>query len=49
MLDTYSEHAREYVANHIIWANVARKHTLVYENAIDRVTYGTRMRVNQTI
>jgi glycosyltransferase involved in cell wall biosynthesis len=49
MLDTYSEHARDYVANHIIWANIARKHTLVYENAIDRVTYGTKMRVNQTI
>ena len=49
MLDTYSEHARDYVANHIIWANIARKHTLVYGNAIDRVTYGTKMRVNQTI
>jgi len=49
MLETYSEHAKGYVANHIIWENVARKHTLVYENAIDRVTYGTKMRVNQTI
>ena len=49
MLETYSEHAQGYVANHIIWENVARKHTLVYENAIDRVTYGTKMRVNQTI
>jgi glycosyltransferase involved in cell wall biosynthesis len=49
MLETYSEHARGYVANHIIWENVARKHTLVYENAIDRVTYGTKMRVDQTI
>ena len=49
MLETYSEHAQGYVANHIIWKNVARKHTLVYENAIDRVTYGTKVRVNQTI
>ena len=49
MLKTYSEHARGYVANHIMWENVARKHTLVYENAIDRVTYGTRTRVDQTI
>lgn len=49
MLETYSEHARGYVANYIIWENVARKHTLVYENAIDRVTYGTRMRLDQTI
>jgi glycosyltransferase involved in cell wall biosynthesis len=49
MLETYSEHAQGYVANHIIWENVARKHTLVYENAIDRVTYGTKVRVNQTI
>jgi len=49
MLETYSEHAQGYVANHIVWENVARKHTLVYENAIDRVTYGTKVRVNQTI
>jgi glycosyltransferase involved in cell wall biosynthesis len=49
MLETYSEHAKGYVANHIVWENVARKHTLVYENAIDRVTYGTKVRVNQTI
>ena len=49
MLETYSEHAQGYVAKHIIWENVARKHTLVYENAIDRVTYGTKVRVNQTI
>jgi len=49
MLETYSEHAQGYVANYIIWKNVAQKHTLVYENAIDRVTYGTKMRVNQTI
>ncbi|HYA33613.1 MAG TPA: glycosyltransferase [Candidatus Bathyarchaeia archaeon] len=49
MLETYSQHAQGYVANYIIWENVARKHTLVYENAIDRVTYGTKMRVNQTI
>jgi glycosyltransferase involved in cell wall biosynthesis len=49
MLETYSEHARGYVTNFIVWKNVARKHTLVYENAIDRVTYGTKMRVDQTI
>lgn len=49
MLETFSEHARGYVAKHIIWKNVARKHTLVYENTIDRVTYGTRTRVDQTI
>jgi glycosyltransferase involved in cell wall biosynthesis len=49
MLETYSKHAQGYVANHIMWENVARKHTLVYENAIDRVAYGTRTRVDQTI
>lgn len=49
MLKTYSEHAKGYVANFIVWENIAKKHTLVYENAIDRVTYGTRMQTNQTI
>ncbi|MGA7076185.1 MAG: glycosyltransferase [Halobacteriota archaeon] len=49
MLETYSEHARGYVTNYIVWKNVARKHTLVYENTIDRVTYGTKMRMDQTI
>jgi glycosyltransferase involved in cell wall biosynthesis len=49
MLETYSKRAQGYVANYIIWENVARKHTLVYENAIDRVMYGTKRRVNQTI
>jgi glycosyltransferase involved in cell wall biosynthesis len=49
MLETYSDHAQGYVANHIMWENVAQKHTLVYENAIDRVAYGTRTRVDQTI
>ncbi|MGZ4901288.1 MAG: glycosyltransferase [Halobacteriota archaeon] len=49
MLRTYSEHAKGYVANHIVWENVAKKHTLVYENAIDRVTYGTKIRTQQMI
>ena len=38
ILETYREHAKGYVANYIVWENIAKKHTLVYENAIDRIT-----------
>ena len=49
ILETYREHAKGYVANYIVWENIAKKHTLVYENAIDRVQYGVKAKTTMTI
>ena len=49
VLKTYVEHAKGYVANYIVWKNIAKKHTLVYENAIDRVHYGVKAKTTLTI
>jgi len=34
MFKTYTERAQAYVANHIVWENIAKKHALVYQDSI---------------